>query len=423
MYYALIDCNNFYASCERVFNPSLRQKPLVILSNNDGCVIARSDEAKAVGVKMGIPEFKIRPLISSGKIAVRSSNYALYGDMSSRVMETLRTCTPDIEVYSIDEAFAALSPGYCRSLKSYGEWIRKRVYRWTGIPVSVGIARSKTLAKLANEHAKINRAYRGVFVAATIDSEEQLLHQTAVEDIWGIGRNYAKKLRGFGIRTAFELTQQPDSWVKKQMKVTGLRTVWELRGTPCLSIEQSTDPKKGVLSSRSFGSPVRQLSEIKEAVSLFASRTAEKLRAENSVANTITVTLVTSKYANPGQRYKFGHTAGFETATADTRLIAGRAADLAGRLYNSEKNYKKAWVMLTGIVPASEIQASLFDADNLTNKSHKLMASMDRVNQRFGKETMKVAAAGVGKNQSWQMNQNHLSRRFTTRWSDIPEVS
>lgn len=422
MYYALIDCNNFYASCERVFNPSLRNKPVVILSNNDGCVIARSNEAKDAGIEMGVPEFKIRPFIDSKNIAVRSSNYALYGDMSARVMETLRTCTPDIEVYSIDEAFAVLSDSYFESLNDYGEWIRKRVLRWTGIPVSVGIARTKTLAKIANEKAKSLEIHSGVYVADSIRAEQDLLSSTRIDQVWGIGRKYSKKLWASGIRTAMDLSHMPDAWVRKRMKVTGLRTVWELRGRACLSLEQSTNPKKGVLSSRSFGVPVQSVQELREAVAQFASRAAEKLRAEKCAANHLTVTLVTNKFANPGQPYKFGLGAGFDSATADTRVIAGCAVQLAEELFEPQKTYKKAWVMLTGIVPETEIQASLFNSAGDTGKSRELMNCIDRVNRRHGKETLALAVTGIGSVREWEMNQNHLSRRFTTRWSDILQV-
>jgi len=242
--YALIDCNNFYASCERVFDPTLKNRPLVILSNNDGCVIARSGEAKELGIPMGIPEFKARPLIKKHNIAVRSSNYALYGDMSNRVMETLRTMTPNLEVYSIDEAFAELSNRLSGSFWDYGVEIRERVLQWTGMPVSVGVAPTKTLAKIANEYAKATPEKEGVMVFGSNQVIEKVLRQTPVDDVWGIGRNYSKTLREHGIETAFDLRNQPDLWVRKTMKVTGLRTVWELRGRSCLEIDETTEPRK-----------------------------------------------------------------------------------------------------------------------------------------------------------------------------------
>ena len=422
MYYALIDCNNFYASCERVFDPSLHNRPVAILSNNDGCIIARSAEAKQLEIPMGIPEFKIRPLINKHNIAVRSSNYALYGDMSRRVMETLQTCTPNIEVYSIDEAFAELSMGYMKSLEAYGQFIRKRVFKWTGIPVSVGIAPTKTLAKIANETAKKYSALNGVLVLDEPGKTEQVLKRVPVGDVWGVGRNYSKTLKKYGVQTAWELSRQPDSWIRQTMKVTGLRTAWELRGKPCLTVEQTVEPRKGILSSRSFGVSVKNRDDLKEAVSLFASRAAEKLRAQQSVANTITVTLVTNKYAEHNGQYKFGISVNLPNATADTSVFSNVSKMVVDRLFDSSKIYKKAWVMLTGIVPENEIQANLFSPAGYSNKQHKLMESMDEVNARFGKQTMMIAGAGVGKNQSWRMKQEHLSPHYTTRWDELMEI-
>lgn len=422
MYYALIDCNNFYASCERVFDPSLLNRPVAILSNNDGCIIARSEEAKRLDIPMGSPEFKIRSLIKKHNVAIRSSNYALYGDMSKRVMETLQSCTPNLEVYSIDEAFAELSPGYMESLEAYGQFIRKRVFKWTGIPVSVGIAPTKTLAKIANETAKKYTSLNGVLVLDHPNKTEKVLNRVPVGDVWGVGRNYSKTLQKHGIQSALELSRQPDTWIRKTMKVTGLRTVWELRGRPCLTVEQTVEPRKGILSSRSFGQPVRNTEDLKEAVTLFASRAAEKLRAQESVANTITVTLVADKYADHNGRYKFGLSINLPNATADSTTFSSVSRMIVDRLFDESKTYKKAWVMLTGIVPESEIQANLFSASGYSSRQHKLMESLDAVNARFGKQTMTLAGAGVGSDQSWRMKQEHLSSRYTTRWDELMEI-
>ena len=422
MYYALIDCNNFYASCEQVFDPSLLNRPVVILSNNDGCIIARSKEAKRLDIPMGSPEFKIRPLIKKHDVVIRSSNYALYGDMSRRVMETLQSCTPNLEVYSIDEAFAELSEGYMDSLEAYGQFIRKRVLKWTGIPVSVGIAPTKTLAKIANETAKKYPSLNGVLVLDRRDKAEKVLNRIPVGDVWGVGLKYAKTLQKHGIQTALELTRQPDSWIRNTMKVTGLRTVWELRGKPCLSVEQTVEPRKGILSSRSFGQPVRNAEDLKEAVTLFASRAAEKLRAQESVAGTITVTLVADKYADHNGQYKFGISVNLPNSTADTTIFSAVSKMVVDQLFDFSKTYKKAWVMLTGIVPESEIQAELFNPSGYSSRQHKLMESMDAVNARFGKQTMMIAGAGVGSNQSWRMKQEHLSPRYTTRWDELMNV-
>jgi len=422
MYYALIDCNNFYASCEQVFDPSLLNRPVVILSNNDGCIIARSKEAKRLDIPMGSPEFKIRPLINKHDVVIRSSNYALYGDMSRRVMETLQSCTPNLEVYSIDEAFAELSPDYMNSLQAYGQFIRNRVLKWTGIPVSVGIAPTKTLAKIANETAKKYPSLDGVLVLDQKRKTEKVLDRIPVGDVWGVGRKYAKTLQKHGIQSALELSRQPDSWIRKTMKVTGLRTAWELRGKPCLSVEQTVEPRKGILSSRSFGEPVGKAEDLKEAVTLFASRAAEKLRAQESVAGTITVTLVADKYADHNGQYKFGLSVNLPNATADTTAFSAVSKVIVDRLFDPSKTYKKAWVMLTGIVPESEIQAELFNPSGYSARQHKLMESMDAVNARFGKQTMMIAGAGVGSNQSWRMKQEYLSPRYTTRWDELMNI-
>lgn len=419
--FALIDCNNFYVSCERVFDPSLRGRPVVILSNNDGCVIARSKEAKDLDIPMGIPEFKVRPLVQKHNVAVRSSNYPLYGDMSSRVMETLRSLTPDIEVYSIDEAFAELTVNRKSSLSDLGKQIRERVLKWTGMPVSVGIAPSKTLAKIANETAKAYAQTRGVLVLDSALKTEKVLKLTDVADVWGVGRNYSTTLNKHGIYTAWDLSRQPDSWIRKTMKVTGLRTVWELRGTPCLDIDQTIEPRKGILSSRSFGNPINDIEQMREAVITFTGRAAEKLRAQHSVATNITVTVVIDKYQNPGQQYKFGMEIHLPNPTAHTPTLAKVAEQCVNILFDRNKTYKKAWVMLTGIIPEEEVQADLFNPNLYTPAQRRLMDSMDHLNQKFGKQTMKIAGEGV--NQKWKMKQQYLSRRFTTKWDEIMTVS
>jgi len=418
--YALIDCNNFYASCERVFDPTLKNRPLVILSNNDGCVIARSGEAKELGIPMGIPEFKARPLIKKHNIAVRSSNYALYGDMSNRVMETLRSLTPNLEVYSIDEAFAELSNRLTGSFWDYGVEIRERVLQWTGMPVSVGVAPTKTLAKIANEYAKSTPEREGVMVLGSNQVIEKVLRQTPVDDVWGIGRNYSKTLREHGIETAFDLRNQPDSWVRKTMKVTGLRTVWELRGRSCLEIDETTEPRKGILSSRSFGKTVTDCRHLKEAVASFTERAAEKLRAQYCVASNISVVLVTSKYQNPGSKYKFGLEIHLPNPTANTPRLTKISGMCVEQLFEPGRHYKKAWVMLTGIIPQQEVQRDLFSESSYDNKDYSLMESLDAINQKFGKRTMMTAGSGI--DQPWQMKQQFLSRRYTTRWDELPEV-
>lgn len=419
--FALIDCNNFYASCERVFDPGLHGRPVVILSNNDGCVIARSAEAKAVEIPMGIPEFKVRPLISRHNVAVRSSNYALYGDMSLRVMETIRSVTPDVEVYSIDEAFAGITASDPKQIRAIGREIRNRVWRWTGLPVSVGIAPTKTLAKIANEIAKDYPKLNGVLYVGKRDRIRKMLQMTGTGDIWGIGKNYTSMLERQGITSALQLSRMPDSWVRSKMKVTGLRTVKELRGEPCLSIEESSDQRKGILSSRCFGKPVKTLPDLCEAVAAFTSRAAEKLRAQSSVASQLSVVLVTDKYRNPGEPYKFGRTVSLRSPTAATTTLSGIATGLTEELFDKEKTYKKAWVMLTGLIPDTEVQADLFSSDRYSGRDHRLMQSMDEINARFGSSSCSTASTGFSR--SWQMKQQYLSSRYTTRWDELMKVS
>jgi DNA polymerase V len=420
MPFALVDCNNFYASCERVFDPALRDRPVVILSNNDGCVIARSAEAKEAGISMGVPEFKVRPLIKKMNIAVRSSNYALYGDMSKRVMETIKSITPDMEVYSIDEAFVKIKGGSEEEIRATGRCIRETVRRNTGIPVSVGIASTKTLAKIANETAKKRLELNGVLYLNKIEAVHAVLKKTSVGDIWGVGRNYRDMLERQSINNAYQLSRMPDSWVRSNMKVVGLRTVWELRGFSCLGIESCVENKKGILSSRSFGFPVKSYQNILESVSSFTTRASEKLRAQKCVASAITVTLVTSKYANPGKPYKFGRSVTLPNPTANTTVLVKFARGLASMLFKEGQTYKKAWVMFTGIVPESEIQADLFSDQSYSPKEHNLMDSLDAINSKYGSRTLRPASNGI--EQPWQMKQQYLSKRYTTRWDELMTV-
>lgn len=423
--YAMIDCNNFYASCERVFDPALIGKPIAILSNNDGCVIARSEEAKDAGVEMGAPEFKYRRLFKEKGVIVRSSNYALYGDMSHRVMETLRYLTYDIEVYSIDEAFAELSTNVFPSLTEYGKVIKETVQKWTGLPVSVGIASTKTLAKVANHIAKKNIEFNGVFDFTTANNKDELLKDFPVNKIWGIGNGLTIRLNRHGIHNALELknTINNKKWVRKQMAVTGLRTVLELNGSSCSGLSVGRDSRKGILSSRMFGKPLYQLDEIQEALSTFTTRAAEKLRAQDSVASCIQIQLIGDKYDNIRGKYKFGAYIPIPVPTAHTPTLIAIAQKLAGKVFQDGRKYKKASVMLTGIIPNSEVQMDLFDPELYTQKQHKLMECVDKINAKFGRNYTAFAATGLHKEgdhrNKWLMNQNYLSKRYTTRWDEL----
>lgn len=421
--YALVDCNNFYASCERAFNPSLRNRPVAILSNNDGCVIARSQEAKEAGVEMGGPEFKQRHIFRKHKVAVLSSNYALYGDMSRRVMETLRHLTPYVEPYSIDEAFLKLSSKTHTNLNQTGEKIKETVWRWTGIPVSVGIAPSKTLAKIANETAKAHQKFNGVLNLLGNPKLDSILEQTRVSDIWGIGSGLSQRLFKAGIYNALQLKQKNNNrkWVRHHLKVNGLRTVMELNGQPCLELEDVSDPRKGIMTSRSFGTPVTELDDLKEAVASFVSIASEKLRSQQSVASVLSVMLRTNKYTNLKSRYKFGMEVNLPVPTAHTPHLIKCAHYCVLRLFKAGQKYKKAAVMLTGILPRSEIQADLFADYEYDERQHRLMDKLDNINNRYGNRT--ALFAGTGIDQPWRMKQQHLSKRFTTSWDELMTVT
>lgn len=423
--YAMIDCNNFYASCERVFNPSLNGKPIAILSNNDGCVIARSEEAKEAGVPMGAPEFKYRQLFKEKGVVVRSSNYPLYGDMSHRVMTALRNLTPNIEVYSIDEAFAQLSTGLYPSLEEYGRFIKETIFKWTGIPVSVGIAPSKTLAKIANETAKRNVTYNGVLNVCNYSELDSILEKTPLKKIWGIGQNLTIRLNKYEIKTALDLknTISNKKWVRKHLNVTGLRTVLELNGFACMKLTEGFDSRKGIVCSRMFGKPLYDLVEIQEAVSTYVTRAAEKLRAQQSVVSSLQVVLIGDKYNNLKGKYQYGAAFPLKVATAHTPTLIEIAKVLTKDLYLPETKYKKAAIIFTGIVPDSEIQMDLFDPDLYTQKQHHLMECMDRINTKYGRNSAVFAATGLHKEKGvrnkWTMNQHFLSPRYTTRWDEI----
>ena len=426
--YAMVDCNNFYASCERVFDPSLFEKPIVILSNNDGCVIARSQEAKDLDIPMGAPEFKYRRQFKQQGVAVRSSNYPLYGDMSHRVMETLRQLTHNVEVYSIDEAFAELSTNIYPDLLEYGQIIRKTVLKWTGLPVSVGIAPSKTLAKIANHIAKKQKKYDGVFSFCERDNINEFLEKTPVNEIWGIGQGLTIRLNRFGINNALQLKQTINNktWVRKHLAVTGLRTVLELNGIPTSGLSHGRDSRKGILTSRMFGKPLYALEDIQEAMATYVSRAAEKLRVQNSMAGNIQVMLVGDKYENIRGRYKFGAYYALPVPTAHTPTLIKIAQKLTEQAFESGRKYKKAGVMLTGIIPHNEVQMDLFDPAMYTQRQFRLMECMDRINSKFGRNHTAFAATGLHKkgdhHNQWLMNQNYLSKRYTTRWDELLTV-
>lgn len=415
--FALVDCNNFYASCERVFNPALNHRPVVVLSNNDGCIVARSNEAKALGIPMGAPLHQYRVLCDKHQVAVFSSNYALYGDMSRRVMECLNTFTPDMEVYSIDEAFLQLDGFVHLDLTAYAATMRRRVYQWTGIPVSIGIGPTKTLAKIANHVAK-KRTKTGVFSLLDSQVQQEVLPSIEVGDIWGIGSRWAKKLQGMAIHTADDLSQADPTMIRKALNVVGERIVHELQGTACLSLE-AVQPRKNIMCSRSFGKLVTDRTELLEAISSHAARAAEKLRKQNSRAGGVSVFLKTNRFRANELQYYGGETYTFTCPSNDTREIIRAARKGIHALYRQGFRYHKCGVMLLDIAPADVSQPNLFH-DSDYERRDQLMQLVDSLNANFGRNAVFFAAQGT--KQNWQMRSDRRSHRFTTRWGELLQV-
>jgi len=414
--FALVDCNNFYASCERVFQPKLAGQPIVVLSNNDGCVVARSNEAKALGIAMGVPEFQIRPLLHAHHVQVFSSNYTLYGDLSQRVMETLEQFSPELEIYSIDESFLSLTGFERRNLTDYGRAIRKTVKQWTGIPVSVGIAETKTLAKIANRIAKRTPDTDGVFDLLACPDRDALLGRVAVEDVWGIGPSSARLLTQHGITTAWQLRQAEEHWIRRHMGVVGLRLVAELRGHSCLDLESCPAPKQGITCSRAFGRAISTLAEMEEAVSSYVSRAAEKLRGEGLAATVLTVFVMTNEFTDAPQ-YRNSVTCSLPVGTDATSELIRSALRGLRTIYRDGYQYKKAGVMCTALVPAGQVQPDLFDRQDRP-RSKRLMAALDAVNDRWGAGTLAYASGGLTK--AWQTQYHHRSPAYTTNWNELP---
>ena len=421
---AIVDCNSFYCSCERLFQPRLLHHPVVVLSNNDGCVIARSDEAKKLGIAMGVPFFEARSLIHQHNIAVFSSNYNLYGDLSWRVMETLRKFAGDeqVEVYSVDEAFIDLGEVDPEQLERTAREMRVRVEKWTGIPVSVGVAPTKTLAKLANRLAKKDKIKSGCVMLLQSDDERiRALKQTRLEDVWGVGRAYARKLNARGYTSAWDLANLPDAWVHREMGgVVGLRLVRELRGEPCIEFKEELVQKQMIATTRMFGVPVTELKDIREAVASYATRATEKLRRQFSAADTVQVFLICKQTEEDGG-WRGAVSSAYtklSVATGDTLLIIQAAVCLAEQLYRRGLVYKKAGVVLSGIVPADACQGDLF-AETPTDH-RKLMDMIDNINFSQRDELLVFGACGTKRH--WQMKQQRRSKRYTTRWEELLRV-
>ncbi len=417
--YALVDCNNFYVSCERVFDPRLQGLPVIVMSNNDGCVVARSNEVKALGVPMGVPVFKIRDLIEKHRIILYSSNYTLYGDMSRRVMRTLGGFTPDMEIYSIDEAFLDLAGFQHQNLTDYGHTIRRQAYNWTGIPVSVGIARTKTLAKIANHLAKKSSKAGGVLDLTDSPWLDHALAAVPVRNVWGVGPAHTRRLQKIGIENALQLRDADDSWVQKHMSVVGVRMVYELRGRPCYDLEASPPPQKGIASSKSFGKPVETLKHLCESVALYTTGAAEKMRRQKLAAGVMCVFVMTNLFSKKDRRYYNSHTVELPVPTHDTAELIAYALDIVKKIYCPGYRYKKAGVLFDALVAQDEIQMNLFDTVD-RDRSRRLMQALDCVNGHYAADTLRYAATGL--HRPWKTKFEKRSPRYTTNWNELLRV-
>ena len=411
--FALIDCNAFYVSCERVFNPKLNNKPVVALSNNDGCIIARSKEAKALGIKMGVPLFKVKDIVERENVIVFSSNYTLYADMSRRVMNIISEFTPSIEVYSIDEAFIELT-NMNVDYESYARHMRKVILQHTGIPVSIGIASTKTLTKVANHIAKDDESLEGVCSLIQHENLDQVLEDTNVADVWGVGRQLSKKLIANGIFNAKLLKNCEDAWVRKMMSVNGLKTVSELREISCLDLEETSATRKSCCTTRSFGKPLINLEDIEQAVTTFARRATERIRSENLIASTVSVFLRT----NPFDRncyYSNSSTTTLSYPTYDTVQIVKIALQLTKIIFRENYKYKKAGVLLSGFYEKGTETKDLFSEARY--RSPKLMSAVDQINERYGSDTIQIATeCQMGK---WKQKRKNCTQSYTTQLDNI----
>ena len=417
--FALVDCNNFYVSCERVFEPKLKYSPVVVLSNNDGCIIARSNEAKALGIKMGEPVFQVKHIIEKNNITVFSTNFALYGDFSNRVMNILTYLVSDIEVYSIDEAFLDFSIWKRKNFHTQAMHIRKMIKKKTGIPVSIGISTTKTLAKIANHIAKRSNQFEGVFILDDPIMTDKILEQFPIEKVWGIGRKTTQFLNCYGIKTALQLQKMDRKWIKKHLTIKGLQTVQELNGEPCFSIESAIKPKKEICTSRSFRKMVTDLQLLKESVSMYATRCAEKLRKQKSCTGLVKVFINSNYFRQDLPQYSNCCTMTLPVETNDTAEIIHYALKGLEKIYRPNYQYKKAGVIISNLVNQNMVQYNLFDNVD-RKKSEKIMHSIDKINTTMGRDYIRYGIQGFTR--SWKLHQERLSPCYTSRWSDLLRV-
>lgn len=416
---ALVDVNNFYVSCERIFNPKLEGKPVIVLSNNDGCAVARSNEAKALGIKMGQPWFQFKGLAKKHGVIAYSSNYALYDDMSKRVVNVLSDFSPNLEVYSIDESFLDLT-GFSNA-SAYGHNIRQTIKKFLGLPVCVGIGSTKTLSKLANHIAKKSTKLEGVcdLNSLTVIHQERLFKRIEVGELWGIGRKLAPKLNYLGIKTVYDLKNASPVDMRQRFSVVMEKMIRELNGTSCIELEEITPPKKEIVCSRSFGVKVTALSDLEEAVSLYMSRAAEKLRKQHSYAGTISIFINTSRFEEPKDNYFNIMRIPLPTQTASTILLTKAAIWGLRKIYRPGYKYQKAGVILSDFVDAQSRQLDMFGLSHISDKAN-LMEVIDHINDRMGKNTIRLASQGI--KQSWTMRRENMSQNYTTDWDELLSV-
>ena len=412
---ALVDCNSFYVSCERLFNPKMQKKAVVVLSNNDGCVISRSREAKDLGIKMGEPYFKVKDLVKKNKVEVYSSNYALYGDISRRVMKVLKTFSPKVEIYSIDEAFIDLSFMDEKGVEDYGREIRSRVLKWTGIPTSVGIASTKTLSKVANHIAKKEKA--GVIYLNTNIDEK--LKKFPIEDVWGVGKQLSKFYHKNNISNAYDLKNVSNTWVKKGTNVLGAKTAMELRGIPCIDLQIDQEKRKNCCVSRSFGRKVKDLNELEESVITHCLNAAEKIRADDQIAKTITVFIRTSPFDKNRRYYSNSKTIDLAIPTSNSIELIKNAVKALTDIYKYGYAYQKAGIILSGLKDANQNDQNLL-TPLLENKSKKLMKAIDYTNTKYGRYAISIAQAGLSK--GWKMRREHSSKIDTASFDSLPKI-
>ena len=413
---ALVDCNSFYVSCERLFNPKIRKKPVVVLSNNDGCIISRSNEAKALGIKMGEPYFKAKDIIIKNNVNVFSSNYSLYGDLSRRVMRTLKRFNSDIEIYSIDEAFIDLSNFSDLEVENVGKEIRSTVLRWTGIPTSIGIAKTKTLSKIANHIAKKKQS--GVTSLIGIENIDPILEKVEINDVWGVGKQLTKFYHKNGIYNAKQLKNKSNTWIKKSSNVLSSRTAMELRGISCIDLQTTTSKRKSCVVSRSFGKRVENFQELKEAIANYCLNASEKIRSESLVAKAITVFVRTSPFQRNFGYYSNSKTIDFPIATNNSIETVKTAVSILESIFKNGYRYQKAGVILTGLSNADG-KKNLFSSKK-DERINKLMRSIDNTNYRYGRSTLSLASAGVYK--KWNMKKEHSSKIDTADFYCLPTI-